>query len=506
MKNSVLCYLEETAVKFPDKLAISDGELSVTFSEWRQRALCLADAITAKLSGRHLPVLVYLPKGTNTLISFAGILYSGNYYTPTDVKFPFQKVEGVLKCLKPALIISDRKSAEKLLKNGILEDMILYLEDIDFRQNNKDSSMYLNRIIDTDLAYVFFTSGSTGVPKGVAITQRSIIDYIDWAAEEFSIDVNVKIANQAPFYFDNSILDIYLCMSCGATLYIPPEMYYAFQAKLLAYLEEKKITFIFWVPSALVGSANSGLLERFDLSAIKKVLFCGEVMPNRHLNIWRRVLPEAEFANLYGPTEITDVCSFFRVNREFADDDPLPIGKACRNTEIMLLDDENCLITEPDKKGELCVRGTSLSVGYYANEEKTSVAFVQNPLNPYYEEKIYRTGDLAHYNEFGEIMFDGRKDFQIKHMGYRIELGEIETAILSMEEIDNACCLYDEEHKRIVSVFQSKQGIDGLAIRKRLMSILPKYMIPSEYFAVEKMPLNDNGKINRKQLKNDLLS
>ena len=411
-----------------------------------------------------------------------------------------------MKCLKPALIISDRKSAEKLLENGILEDMILYLEDIDFRQNNKDSSMYLNRIIDTDLAYVFFTSGSTGVPKGVAITQRSIIDYIDWAAEEFSIDENVKIANQAPFYFDNSILDIYLCMSCGATLYIPPEMYYAFQAKLLAYLEEKKITFIFWVPSALVGSANSGLLERFDLSAIKKVLFCGEVMPNRHLNIWRRVLPEAEFANLYGPTEITDVCSFFRVNREFADDDPLPIGKACRNTEIMLLDDENCLITEPDKKGELCVRGTSLSVGYYANEEKTSVAFVQNPLNPYYEEKIYRTGDLAHYNEFGEIMFDGRKDFQIKHMGYRIELGEIETAILSMEEIDNACCLYDEEHKRIVSVFQSKQGIDGLAIRKRLMSILPKYMIPSEYFAVEKMPLNDNGKINRKQLKNDLLS
>ncbi len=147
------------------------------------------------------------------------------------------------------------------------------------------------------------------------------------------------------------------------------------------------------------------------------------------------------------------------------------------------------------------MRGTSLSVGYYANEEKTNAAFVQNPLNPYYEEKIYRTGDLAHYNEFGEIMFDGRKDFQIKHMGYRIELGEIETAILSIEEIDNACCLYDEERKRIVSVFQSKQGIDGLAIRKRLMSILPKYMIPSEYFAVEKMPLNDNGKINRKQLK-----
>lgn len=505
MKNSVLCYLEETAEKFPDKLAISDGTVEVTFEQWRHRALCLAEEISARIQGRHLPILVYLPKGTNTLISFAGILYSGNYYTPTDVKFPFQKVQGVLKCLQPALIISDEKNAVKLQDNGISRENILLLEEVNFSNRDIDSEHFLKHIIDTDLAYVFFTSGSTGVPKGVAIKQKSIIDYIDWAAEEFSIDENVRIANQAPFYFDNSILDIYLCMSQGATLYIPPEMYYAFQAKILSYLEDNKITFIFWVPSALVGSANSGLLERFDLSAIQKVLFCGEVMPNRHLNIWRKVLPETEFANLYGPTEITDVCSFYRVNREFADDDPLPIGNACRNTEIMLLDDQDKLVTEQDVMGELCVRGTSISVGYYGNPEKTKEVFVQNPLNPYYEEKIYRTGDLAHYNEYGEIMFDGRKDFQIKHMGYRIELGEIETAILAMEEINNACCLYDDEQQKIVCVYQSDKGIDGLEIKKRLVSVLPKYMIPAEYFSVEEMPYNDNGKINRKQLKAELI-
>lgn len=505
MKNSVLCYLEETAKKFPNKLAISDGTLEVTFAEWRNRALCLAQAISDKVQGRHFPVLVYLPKGTNTLVSFAGVLYSGNYYTPTDVKFPFQKVEGVLNCLHPELIITDQENAGKLLENGISKDKLLLLEEIDFTEKNMDSEYFLQRIIDTDLAYVFFTSGSTGVPKGVAITQRSIIDYIDWAAEEFSIDENERIANQAPFYFDNSILDIYLCMSRGASLFIPPEMYYAFQAKLLAYLEEKEITFIFWVPSALVGTANSGLLERFDLCKIRKVLFCGEVMPNRHLNIWRQALPEAEFANLYGPTEITDVCSFFRVNREFADDAPLPIGNACRNTEIILLDEENKPVTEPDVQGELCVRGTSLSVGYYGNPEKTEEVFVQNPLNPYYEEKIYRTGDLAHYNEYGEIMFDGRKDFQIKHMGYRIELGEIETAILGMDEIDNACCLYDEDNQKIVAIYQSHCGTEGIEVKKRLMSVLPKYMIPAEFHPVEKMPYNDNGKINRKKLKLELL-
>ena len=499
MKNSVLCYLEETAVKFPDKLAISDGELSVTFSEWRQRALCLADAITAKLSGRHLPVLVYLPKGTNTLISFAGILYSGNYYTPTDVKFPFQKVEGVLKCLKPALIISDRKSAEKLLKNGILEDMILYLEDIDFRQNNKDSSMYLNRIIDTDLAYVFFTSGSTGVPKGVAITQRSIIDYIDWAAEEFSIDENVKIANQAPFYFDNSILDIYLCMSCGATLYIPPEMYYAFQAKLLAYLEEKKITFIFWVPSALVGSANSGLLERFDLSAIKKVLFCGEVMPNRHLNIWRRVLPEAEFANLYGPTEITCNCTYFPIERQYEDSEKIPAGKAFPGRRVILVDEEGKQVTEPGVQGEICSAGESLANGYYKEPEQTAEKFVLYPVDGT-EQRMYRTGDLGSYDEEGNIVFAGRKDFQIKHMGHRIELEEIERSMTALDGVEKSCCVFDMEKNRIMGFYLGEKAASD--VRKQMKEQLPVYMVPTKLIQVDEMPLNKNGKTDRNYFKN----
>ncbi|MCM1232279.1 MAG: amino acid adenylation domain-containing protein [Ruminococcus flavefaciens] len=501
MKNSVLCYLEESVRRFPDKVALTDEERNVTFCEWKSMALCIADAITKNTKNRKIPVLVYLPKSVMTLVSFAGILYSGNYYTPTDVKFPFEKAASIMKCLMPEVIITDRKSGKKLLDHGVEAEKLLYVEDLDFSAIHDNGELLNSQIIDTDLAYVFFTSGSTGIPKGVAITHRSIVDYIDWAREKFAITSETKIANQAPFYFDNSILDIYLCMSCGAHLYITPEMYFTFTAKLLEYIKENEINFIFWVPSALIGVANSGLLERIDCSCIKKVLFCGEVMPNRHLNYWRRLLPDALYANLYGPTEITDVCSCYVINRKFTDEESLPIGFACNNTQIILLNDHEKEIKEKDVMGELCVRGTSLAVGYYNNPEKTAEAFIQNPLNSHYSEKIYRTGDLAHYNQYGEIMFDGRKDFQIKHMGYRIELGEIETAILSFDEVYNTCCIYDTEQSMIVAFCNADSSITELDIKKYLGDILPRYMIPAKYILLDKMPYNDNGKIDRKTLK-----
>ncbi|MCI8780254.1 MAG: amino acid adenylation domain-containing protein [Lachnospiraceae bacterium] len=500
MMNSVLCYLEDTAKKFSDKVAVIDEQMEITFSQWKNMAQIVGYEIRQRRNGMQFPVLVYLPKSVMALVAFTGIMYSGNYYTPTDVKFPFKKVDSIIKCLLPELIITNEECGKKLIENGIKEDKLLYIDKLDFQREQLGSMFDKTETIDTDLAYVLFTSGSTGVPKGVAITHRGIIDYIDWAAKEFNITSNEKIANQAPFYFDNSILDIYLCMSQGTQLYIVPEMYFAFSAKLLTYLRDKQINFIFWVPSALIGVANSGLLERIDCSCLKKVLFCGEVMPNKHLNCWRKALPDVTYVNMYGPTEITDVCSYYIVDRLFKDEDSLPIGRACRNTRIMLLNEENQIIMDEGKIGELCVMGSCLSVGYYNNPEKTEEAFVQNPLHAHYSEKIYRTGDLAHYNQYGEIMFDGRKDFQIKHMGYRIELGEIETAILSIAEIENACCLYDSDKGAIVACCSVKHSIDEVYIKRILMNILPQYMIPAKYVLLNELPYNDNGKINRKML------
>lgn len=201
MRNSVLCYLENSVKSFPNKLAIVDEERSITFHEWKSMALCIANSILKRTQKKKVPVFVYLPKSVMTLVSFAGILYSGNYYTPTDVKFPFEKAASIMKCLLPELIITDRKNGKKLIENGVDADKILYIEDVDFSSNYDNSRQLNSQIIDTDLAYVFFTSGSTGVPKGVAITHRSIIDYIDWAGEKFDVTGETKITKSGAVLF-----------------------------------------------------------------------------------------------------------------------------------------------------------------------------------------------------------------------------------------------------------------------------------------------------------------
>jgi len=331
-----------------------------------------------------------------------------------------------------------------------------------------------------------------------------VIDYIDWVVSEFNISAEDSFGNQAPFYFDNSILDIYSMLKTGASLYIIPKKDFSQPVVLLEYLQKNAINTIFWVPSALITVAKLRALKNVDLTGtLKRVLFCGEVMPNKQLNYWRSNLPEVVYANLYGPTEITDACTFYIVDREFGDEESLPIGKPMKNTEILVLDEEDKLITEAQTEaiGELCVKGTSLAVGYYNNPEKTKAAFVQNPLNNKYDEIIYRTGDLVAYNEFGELLYMGRKDYQIKHMGHRIELGEIETAASSLDDIPRCCCLYDDERSKIVLVVESEEPIVKTELNQRLKEMIPEYMLPGKVINVPTMPLNANGKIDRKLLK-----
>ena len=504
MQNTVLSYLKETAIKYPKKLAVVDKDISITFEELKERALSIGSMIASITNDTHQPILVYLPKGVYCIEAFMGILYSGNFYTPTDVNFPYEKVKGILDTLRPSLIISDSVNCEKLIKNGVDKSIILNIEDIPYKKVVEDD-LRSDQIIDTDVVYVLFTSGSTGVPKGVVISNRSIIDYIDWARKCYHITENDNIGNQAPLYFDNSTLDVYLMLSTGATLYIIPETYYSFPVKLMNYVKENEINTIFWVPSVFINVANMDILSKINCDCLKNVLFAGEVMPNKHLNYWRKYLPNALFSNLYGPTEITVDCTYYIVDRTFDDDEPLPIGKPCINSNVILLNDKNEKITKCNEIGELCVRGSSLAMGYWNNSEKTNEVFVQNPLNDKYPEKIYRTGDLAHYNEFGEIMFDGRKDFQIKHMGYRIELGEIENAVLGITEVQEACVLYDKLKREIVLIYTSKGLIDKNQIRKELVQKIPKYMIPTRYEKKSILPKNDNGKINRKQLAQEYL-
>jgi non-ribosomal peptide synthetase component F len=268
---------------------------------------------------------------------------------------------------------------------------------------------------------------------------------------------------------------------------------------LVEALDERKITTIIWAVSALCIVAGINAFKNKVPQALKKVLFSGEVMPIKMLNIWKKYLPEAMYVNLYGPTEVTVDCTYFVVEEDFLDFEAVPIGKACANMEVLLLD-ENLSPVKNGEPGEICVRGTGLASGYYNSPEKTSKAFVKNPERPY-NDYIYKTGDIGILREDGNIVFQARGDSQIKHLGYRIELGEIERALASIDKIKEAICFYDTENSRIVCVYEGE--CDKSEIVSSLSQIIPKYMLPNVYRKVPVMPHNQNSKIDRVKLKKE---
>ncbi len=498
MNTNVTFWLDESAEKFGDKIAFEDDRKKITFKELQRQAKGIASYLLQREILKK-PVAIYMEKGVDMLVSFMGTAYSCNFYSPVDIGMPAKRVIKILEVLKPNIVITTNKFKENFKSYGYQGNFLIFENAIETDIQEQQIDAARRKGIDTDLLYVLFTSGSTGIPKGVTITHRAVIDYIDWVIKTFEITECDNFGNQAPFYFDNSILDIYSTIKSGATTYIIPKNLFSQPVLLLSYLKEKGISTIFWVPSALIVVAKLKALQNVDLSdTLKRVLFCGEVMSNKQLNVWRTFLPNAVYANLYGPTEITDACTYYIVDREFSDDEPLPIGFPMENTDILVLNEKNELIVG-DEVGELCVRGTSLSMGYYNNPEKTKEVFVQNPLNHSVPEIIYRTGDLVKYNEYGEIVYLCRKDFQIKHMGHRIELGEIEMAVSSLDSIAFCCCMYDEKHQKIVLFIEGK--LSKKDVNSKLSSLIPDYMLPDKVIALEKMPINANGKIDRTVLK-----
>lgn len=502
MTKNVSEYLREAARCFPDKIALVDQKREVSYRELLLGAEHIASGLIAAGLFRQ-PVAVLLDKGVDAILTFLGIAISGNFYTVIDTKMPEERVEKILTTFEPKAVVTDEKNREKLgrFHQRIGAALFLYKELSVSQMDSDRIRMTEQQIIDMDILYVLFTSGSTGIPKGVIISHRSVIDYTEWAAETFHFDSHTIFGNQAPFYFDNSVLDIYSTIRNGAALYIIPQMLFSFPIRLLEYIRDHNINTIFWVPTVLSRVADIGVLEHCDIGCLENILFAGEVMPAKQLNIWMRRLPDALYANLYGPTEITVDCTYFIVNRKIEDNEPVPIGYPCRNSDILVLNKENQLV-KGEEKGELCVRGTSLSLGYYNNPEKTRRVFVQNPLHHLYEDRIYRTGDIVHYNERGELIYDGREDSQVKHTGHRIELGEIETAVSAVEGITMNCCLHRAAGDQLVLFYTGER--EPKEIREQLAAALPEYMLPTIYHRLGQIPLNLNGKIDRIKLKESL--
>jgi len=502
MVYNIMTYLRNTVERTPDQTAFSDAETSLTYDTLLKQAYAAATAITGLLGGaKRQPVFVCIGRNTASVAAFFGVAASGCFYVPIDPSLPDQRLSDIYATMKPRLVITTQPDTRPL---PFTDAKIVSLDNL---LETEADELLLNRIhaqvLDTDPLYCIFTSGSTGVPKGVLVSHRSVIDMAEQFTDTFGFDSTAVFGNQAPFDFDVSVKDIYIAVKNGAQVHILEKTLFSIPKRLIERLNCHQVNTLIWSVSAMKILSALKTFKTMVPEYVRLVMFSGEVLPCKILNDWRDHLPNAQFVNLYGPTEITCNCTYYKINRPFANDEAIPIGRPFPNTGLYLLDGDR-EVTAIGNTGEICISGTCLALGYYNNPERTETAFSQNPLQSAWPQRIYHTGDLGQWNENGELMFLGRADTQVKHMGFRIELGEIEIAANAVDYVTSACCLYDHEREQLC-LFYSAACQDDKTLLTALRQVLPAFMIPKRVYYFEKMPENRTGKIDRAALRRDYL-
>lgn len=495
--NSILDYLEKTQRCWPDKTAVEDMDETVTWTGFVEKAKSIGSVLQREISHGQ-GVAVVAEKSVKTLETMFGILYAGGFYVVIDPWQPRERLQKIFDVLKPELIIVEethREILREIDKEGkewellSLWNQAIEIDITGLRKRRR-------QVDGNDILYGIFTSGSTGAPKGIVVSHQAVMDFIGHFTELFSFSPDDRIGNQAPFDFDVSVKDIYSSVMTGATLVLIPRERFSSPARLLDYLCDRHITSLTWAVSALTIISSLGGFKYRIPEEIKRVMFSGEVMPGAQLKLWMKALPEAEFVNLYGPSEITCNCTYYKIPKGYDEKNHLPIGRAFPGREVFLLDENKKKITTPGVVGEICSSGESLAIGYYHNKAGTKEKFIVLPEESGGEKRCYCTGDLGYFDEDGLLYFSGRKDFQIKHMGHRIELEEIEQAMNCLSGLQRSCCMLDKRKNQIVAFYMGDAG--AAQIRRELKKQVPMYMVPRKFVRAEHFPLNKNGKTDRR--------
>ena len=512
------------AERFPDKEAIVFRGASITYRELEQRSNQLAHGLIASGVRTGDRVGLYLAKSIESIIGIFGIMKAGAAYVPMDPSAPAKRLAFIAKNSAMRALVSTANKAAELLEelpsDAALECVFLAEAEADAETTANGQVRMLTwrdlagapaeappdtGAIEDDLAYILYTSGSTGEPKGVMISHRAALTFADWGFETFQVQASDRFSNHAPFHFDLSTFDVFVSMKAGATTVLVPEELSVFPTSLADYIEEHRISIWYSVPSVLTRLVQLGGLKTRTMEHLRAILFAGEVFPVKHLRGLMALIPHAEYYNLYGPTE-TNVCTFYKVDEIEPDrTDPVPIGKACANTKVFAVGDDNRVV-QAGEIGELYVRGPSLMQGYWGLPEKTKTALISNTvLDSAYEDQVYRTGDHVKLDENGDYLFLGRRDHQIKSRGYRIELGEIETTLYNHPEVLEAAVIAipDEDiGNAIKAVVVPKEGaqLTRGGLEHFCSERIPKYMIPGMIEFRPALPKTSTGKTDKTRL------
>ena len=519
---NLLSYLYTTAAKHLAKPAFIGETSTFTFSELKSKTEIIGSFIADK-NIYNEPVLVFMEKSPEEISALLGVICSGNYYVALDLEMAKTRLNHIIDITESKLMICDKHTKAKAESLGFKGKIYNYDEIITGKTSHETLLKIYQKSKDTNPVYLVFTSGSTGVPKGVMASHRNVIDYIEGLGEILECDENTIFGNQAPLYLDASLKDVYTTLKYGATTYLIPKKLFMSPVKLIEYLNENKINTICFVASALTIFTKLSVFEYVKPKYLRIIAFGGEVFPLSHFKQWMKACPKAKFINLYGATECTGMSSYYVVEDMKSIENGIPIGKPLPNTEILLLDEEGNQIVKPhlaigellsDTKisqivgegktmgkglqGEICIGGTGLALGYYKDVERTKEKFVKNPLNEGISKLIYKTGDIGYYGEDGEIYFAGRKDNQIKHRGYRIELEEIEACGNEISGVERGVCHYDNDKEVIFFFYEG--SIESDKIKEYFRNKLAGYMVPGKIVKLAKLPVMAGGKIDRKAL------
>ena len=490
----------------PDRAALilSEHEV-VTFAELDR----LSDRVALFLRRQGVRkgdrVCIRLDKLTLTYSIMVACLKIGAPYFAVDPSNPSARLARILDKCMPKLVFSASEKPIEIRDYRVVlvdgEHQFAALDGIGEGALERETD-----IVGADPAYIMFTSGSTGFPKGAVMSHANLVNFIQWARWELSVTPDDIFTNLNPMYFDNSVFDFYACIMNGAALVPFDAATMRDPYQTLRRIDELKCTIYFSVPSLLIYFQTLKMITPTAFADVRTIIFGGEGYPKTKLKeLFDCFHARAELVNVYGPTECTCICSAYRVTAaDFVDLDGYPpLGGPIPNFSFTVLNEQN-QAAAPGEVGELSLGGPCVGLGYFNDPELTEDAFGQNPLNSYYHERIYRTGDLVRLaTEDGKVHFVGRKDTQIKHQGYRIELGEIEHALGRIPGVDEAVALHTAQDgiSLIVAVVAARNGLQADAIRKEVSNMVPAYMVPGRVDVLDRLPKTENGKIDRRLLK-----